>query len=107
VTWITVSWKPTTKDSYMALTQEPSSDITVYGTTWCRDCHLAKAVLKLHGVRYNWVDIDQNPSAVEVVLRLNGGYRTVPTIAFPDGRVLVEPTRAELEAALRELLPAA
>jgi mycoredoxin len=81
--------------------------ITVYGTTWCRDCHLARAVLKLSEVDYTWVDIDQEPSAVETVLQLNGGYRTVPTIVFPDGRVLVEPSRRELEAALAESQPAA
>lgn len=80
--------------------REPIGEVTVYGTTWCRDCHLAKAVLRLYGVNYVWVDIDKDPAAVEVVLRLNGGYRSVPTIAFPSGQVLVEPTRAELEAAL-------
>jgi mycoredoxin len=79
--------------------------ITVYGTSWCRDCHLAKAVLKLYGVNYAWVDIDREPNAIETILRLNRGYRTVPTIVFPDGRVLVEPSRRELEAALG--LPAA
>jgi mycoredoxin len=79
--------------------------ITVYGTSWCRDCHLAKAVLKLYGLNYVWVDIDREPDAIETILRLNGGYRTLPTIVFPDGRVLVEPSRRELEAALG--LPAA
>ena len=80
----------------------PDSSISVYGTTWCRDCHLARAVLKLYGLNYTWVDIDREPSATEIMLRLNGGYRTVPTVVFPDGRVLVEPSRAELEAALEE-----
>jgi mycoredoxin len=79
--------------------------ITVFGTSWCRDCHLAKAVLSLHGANYTWVDIDREPSAVDIVLRLNGGHRTVPTIVFPDGRVLIEPSRRELAAALG--LPAA
>jgi mycoredoxin len=59
-------------------------------------------VLKLNGVDYIWVDIDQEPTAVSTVLLLNGGYRTVPTIVFPDGRVLVEPSRRELESALAE-----
>jgi mycoredoxin len=91
----------------MAIESDRHGAITVYGTTWCRDCHLAKAVLKLNEVDYVWVDIDQEPSAVETVLRLNGGYRSVPTIVFPDGRVLVEPSRRELEAALSEQRPAA
>src|SRR5579859_4376585 len=76
----------------MAIESVRDRAITVYGTTWCRDCHLARAVLKLYDADHVWVDIDQEPSAVETVLRLNGGYRAVPTILFPDGRVLVEPS---------------
>jgi len=84
----------------MQLKSEPCSPTTVYGTTWCRDCHLAKAVLKLYGLNYTWVDIDREPAAAEVMLRLNGGHRSVPTVVFPNGRVLVEPSRNELEAAI-------
>ena len=76
--------------------------IAVYATKWCSDCRLAKAVLSEHGVAHTWVDIDSDPASVATVLRLNGGYRTVPTIIFPDGRVLVEPSRRELEQALAE-----
>jgi len=61
---------------------------------------LAKFVLDSQGANYEWVDIDKQPSAAETVLELNGGYRIVPTIVFPDGRVLVEPSRRQLEAAL-------
>jgi len=68
---------------------------------------MAKAVLDQHGVNYRWIDIDREPDAVERVLRLNGGYRTVPTIVFPDGRVLVEPSLRELEQALAERASAA
>lgn len=76
--------------------------ITVYATTWCSDCKLAKSVLDAERAHYVWVDIDREPSAVETVLRLNGGLRSVPTIVFPSGRVLVEPSRPELLAALSE-----
>jgi len=81
--------------------------ITVYGTTWCSDCRLAKAVLNQHGISYAWIDIDGDPAAVEKVLRLNRGHRTVPTILFPDGRVLIEPSRRELERVLAESATAA
>lgn len=100
VTRITVSRDRTREAGLIDPAPDRDALITVYGTTWCRDCHLAKAVLKVYGVDYKWVDIDQEPSAVELVLRLNHGRRTVPTIAFPDGRVLVEPSRRELEAEL-------
>lgn len=76
--------------------------ILVYATSWCGDCWLAKTVLDERQVSYTWIDIDRDPSAVNLVKRLNGGYRTVPTIILPDGRVLVEPTRRQLEDVLKE-----
>jgi mycoredoxin len=80
----------------------PDKAITVYATSGCADCMLAKFVLESQHAKYEWVDIDKEPLAAEIVLELNGGFRMVPTIVFPDGRVLVEPTRRELEAVLAE-----
>jgi mycoredoxin len=79
---------------------EPPSTITVYGTRSCGDCHLAKAVLDAAGASYRWIDLDWDPLAADRVVAINGGHRTVPTIIFPDGRVLVEPSRRVLTAAL-------
>ena len=61
---------------------------------------MAKHVLDAREVAYEYIDIDLVPGAADLVQSINGGYRTVPTILFPDGRVLVEPSRTELEAAL-------
>jgi mycoredoxin len=72
----------------------------MYSTTWCGDCRMAKHVLDSRQIDYQVIDIDDDPQAAELVQRLNGGFRTVPTILFPDGRILVEPSRRELEAAL-------
>jgi mycoredoxin len=91
-----------------ATTDEPAgapARITVYGTRSCGDCHLATAVLEAEGASYQWIDLDRDPKAAETVLAINGGYRSVPTILFPDGRVLVEPSRRDLTAHLRGLFP--
>ncbi len=74
--------------------------IKVYATAWCGDCRMAKHVLDSREIAYEYIDIDLTPEAAALVQQLNGGFRTVPTILFPDGRVLVEPTRVELEEAL-------
>jgi len=74
--------------------------IKVYATAWCGDCRLAKFVLDANDVAYEYIDIDDSPEAAALVQEINGGFRTVPTILFPDGRVLVEPSKAELEEAL-------
>ncbi len=75
-----------------------NNSITVYGTAWCGDCRRAKRVLDGKGVSYTWIDIDAVPEAAAEVMRINGGMRSVPTILFPDGSILVEPSDSQLKA---------
>ncbi len=70
--------------------------ITVYGTTWCGDCRRALRLLDQHQTDYHYVDIEIDDQARAYVERLNRGYQSVPTILFPDGSVLVEPSSATL-----------
>jgi mycoredoxin len=76
--------------------------IVVYGTTWCPDCVRAKRVLAQHNAAYQWIDITEDPDAAAYVQQLNVGMRSVPTIVFPDGTVLVEPSNSELASKLNE-----
>lgn len=70
--------------------------ITVIGASWCPDCRRAKAFLGEQRVAYEWIDLEQHPEATEIVERINGGSRTIPTIVFPDGSHLSEPGNDEL-----------
>lgn len=79
-----------------------SKNIIMYGTLWCPDCHLAQSVLNEMQVSYEFIDIDLDDSAAQYVITVNRGYRSVPTIVFPNGNILVEPSRNELEKAVRE-----
>ena len=72
--------------------------ITMYATTWCGDCRMAKRWLDAHNVSYDYVNIEENEDAAEFVVEVNKGARTVPTIVFPDGSVLIEPSPRELAA---------
>ncbi len=72
------------------------SGITVYGANWCGDCRRAKKFMDDNGVGYLWVDVENDPAAIELVLKLNGGKRIIPTIVFEDGSILIEPTNSEL-----------
>jgi len=76
------------------------ADIIMYGTTWCPDCTRAKRVLERHNITYTWINIEQDAAARTRVQEINGGYMSVPTILFPDGSVLVEPSNSELESKL-------
>ena len=79
-----------------------AEEIIIYGTNWCPDCHRAKSFFNTHGVAFKWIDIGKDPQATLEVERINKGNRSVPTIVFPDGSVLVEPSNTELE---KKLLP--
>ena len=79
--------------------------ITVYSTPWCGDCRRAKRFMDERGIAYREVNIEQNPEAIAFVEKINRGYRSVPTIVFPDGSILVEPSNAELAEKL-SLMPA-
>jgi mycoredoxin len=70
--------------------------IVFYGTSWCPDCIMARQVLDQQGVSYQLIDIDRDPAASAYVVQVNRGFRSVPTIVFPDGSILVEPSRSEL-----------
>lgn len=74
--------------------------ITVYGAPWCPDCRRSKAFLTEQRVPYRWVDIDQDADGRRFVEDLQHGGRTIPTIIFPDGSHLLEPSNAELAAKL-------
>lgn len=71
-------------------------ELIVYATNWCGDCHRARRFLDEHQVAYRWVDIDQDREAEALVKQVNRGNRSVPTLVFPDGSLLVEPSTSEL-----------
>ncbi len=77
-----------------------SNEIVMYGTVWCGDTRRARAFLDQNHIAYKWIDIDQDMQARKFVESVNRGYRSVPTIIFPDGSMLVEPTASQLAAKL-------
>ena len=79
----------------------PAGNIKIYGTRWCPDCARAKQVLTKKQVAFDWIDIEQDEKAAAYVEKVNRGYKSVPTIVFPDGSVLVEPGNSQLEEKLK------
>lgn len=77
-------------------TPQTPKDIVVYSTVWCPDCKRAKRFLGEQRVPYLNIDIEQDPQAMALVERINQGKRIIPTIVFPDGDILIEPTNAQL-----------
>ena len=52
----------------------------MYSTRWCPDCWRAKSFLKERGVSFREVNIEEDLSAEEIVIKANNGLRKVPTL---------------------------
>ena len=72
------------------------SPIRMYTTNWCADCFRAKKIFQSMNLTYEEIDITNDEDATELVIRLNNGNRSVPTIVFPDGTILTEPSTVTL-----------
>jgi mycoredoxin len=76
------------------------SMLTVYSTTWCGYCVRLKKMLDREGIQYDEVNIEEDEAAAELVENVNGGNRTVPTVVFPDGKALTNPSIDQVKQAL-------
>jgi glutaredoxin-like protein len=70
--------------------------LLVYGADWCGDCRRTKRFLNDNQIVFRWVNIEQDKSGEQFVLATNRGMRSIPTIVFPDGSILVEPSNRKL-----------
>ena len=74
------------------------TQIVIYTTEYCSDCLRAKKYFEANNISYLRIGLEGNAEATEFVMQVNNGYRSVPTIVFPDGTILVEPGWEELKA---------
>lgn len=72
------------------------SQIVMYTTEYCPDCRRARAYFEANNIPYLKVGLEDSREAVEFVMSVNNGNRSVPTIIFPDGSKMVEPSLADL-----------
>jgi mycoredoxin len=77
--------------------------IILYGTSWCPQTARARKYLVECGAEFTWCDIEKDPEGCAYVEKVNRGNRSVPTILFPDGSVLVEPSSVELETRVKKM----
>lgn len=72
----------------------------MFTTTWCGYCRNLKTQLERAGVPFTEVNIEQDPGAAAFVEGVNGGNQTVPTVLFPDGSALTNPSLAQVTGQL-------
>src|SRR6266705_5609039 len=77
--------------------------LTMYTTPWCAFCRRLKRQLAQDGIEMLEIDIERDPAAAGYVMLVNGGFQTVPTIVFPDGSALTNPSATQVKERLNEL----
>ncbi len=80
-----------------------SQRVTMYTTQWCGFCRRLKSQLAREGIEVAEVDIERDPAAADYVMSVNGGMQTVPTVVFPDGAALTNPSAALVRERLAAL----
>ena len=71
--------------------------IVMYTTDYCSDCLRVKKFFEANNISYLRIGLEGDLQATEFIMKINKGYRSVPTIIFPDGSILVEPSWDELK----------
>ncbi|MFZ5878646.1 MAG: glutaredoxin domain-containing protein [Chloroflexota bacterium] len=71
--------------------------IVMYSVDWCPDCKRARIFFERNQIQHLTVNVDDDARGAAFVREVNHGSRSVPTIVFPDGAILVEPSNAQLE----------
>jgi thioredoxin reductase (NADPH) len=74
----------------------PYQGIRVAGTLWSLACHQVKDFLTRHQIPYQWLDIEKDAHARQLVEEATSGNIKIPAVFLPDGNVLVQPDLKEL-----------
>ena len=77
-----------------------SESVTMYTTQWCAFCRRLKSQLARDGIEVAEVDIERDEDAARYVISVNGGNMTVPTVVFPDGTAMTNPSAAQVKERL-------
>jgi thioredoxin reductase (NADPH) len=74
----------------------PYEGIRVAGTLWSLPSHQVKDFLTRHQIPYQWLDIEKDSNAHQLVEGVSSEEIKLPVIFFPDGKTLVQPDLKEL-----------
>jgi mycoredoxin len=77
--------------------------IVMYGHPTCPMVLPVKTMLNQANVNYEYINIFEDEVARERVLQINNGNQSVPTLVFPDGTTLTEPSTNVLRDKLQAM----
>ena len=79
------------------------SKVMLYGHATCPNVPPVRGMLAQSKVDYEYINIRKHPEAAMRVREINNGYESVPTLVFPDGSTLTEPSTSQLKAKIESL----
>ncbi len=79
--------------------------VTLYKSNFCPHSLAVEQYLRRRKVPLHIITIDGNQEARLVLMALNRGYASVPTLLFPDGTQLTEPSFGDLRRKLGVATP--
>ena len=79
--------------------------LTMFSTSWCGYCHRLMSQLDREGISYEVIDIERDPAGARYVMSANSGNQTVPTVRFPDGSRLTNPSIVQVKEHLTSMDP--
>jgi thioredoxin reductase (NADPH) len=74
----------------------PFDGIRIAGALWSSDSHTVKEFLTRHQIPYQWLDIDKDESALDLVESVSEKETKLPVVFFPDGKHLIQPDLTSL-----------
>jgi len=77
--------------------------VTMYGTPTCPMVPPVRGMLKRAQAPFEYVNIAEDAESRGKVMAINDGNASVPTLVFPDGSTLTEPSTAVLRQKLESL----
>ena len=77
--------------------------VVMYGSPTCHMVPPVRSLLQRADVPFDYVDIAKSAQARMKVEAINDGYASVPTLEFPDGSTLTEPSQRALKEKLAAL----
>lgn len=81
----------------------PTQKVIMYGTPTCPGVPPVRGMLDRAQVPFDYVNIAEDAESRGKVMVINNGNASVPTLVFPDGSTLTEPSTAVLRQKLQSL----
>jgi thioredoxin reductase (NADPH) len=81
---------------WVAEMQVPYEGIRVTGALWSTSSHQVKDFLTRNQIPYQWLDIEKDREAKNLLASVEDKDERLPVVFFPDGSVLIEPETRQL-----------